>query len=187
MPRQPFVVRAAVKLLLSALLGGCFATSPQAEFRGALVYKSAEQVVTPGIPGIAQITFDQVLYDTCGCWDGHRNRFVIPAGVTFVRLNAQAIFQHGEKPTGASNVRQIVIKKNFETLDNWYYGRPGWAVGQVPTHIATTVDVHASGPVLPVRAGDTFLVDAFVWDGPESHPVKILGINGTWFAIEIVH
>lgn len=156
-------------------------------FKGAMVYKSgADQIIQPGIPGIEPITFDKILYDTGCYWNPETNRFVIPTGVQFVRLAAQAIFQHGAEPNGAS-VRQIVIKKNFNTIENWYADRPGWAVGQVPTHTATTVDVKASGPVLPVVEGDTFLVDAFVWDGLEkSEPVTILGINGTWFSLEVL-
>jgi len=165
-----------------------FSTPAFAGFKGAMVYKSdgRAQIVQPGIPGIAPITFDKVLYDTCGCWDAEANRFVVPEGARFVRLKAQAIFQHGDAPASRASVRQIVIKRNFETLNNWYEDRPGWAVGQVTTHVATTVDVNADGPVLPVKPGDTFIVDAFGWDGPESKPVEILGINGTWFSIEIV-
>lgn len=156
-------------------------------FKGAMVYKSDDQIIHPGIPGIEPIIFDKVLYDTCGCWNQAANRFVIPAGVRFVRLMAQAIFQHGEKPSDiGTNIRQIVIKKNFTTIENWYLDRPGWAVGQVPTHTATTVDVSAVGPVLPVKYGDNFLVDAFVLDGGRPDPVTILGINGTWFSIEII-
>lgn len=156
-------------------------------FKGAMVYKSGDQIIQPGIPGIAPITFDKVLYDTGGFWNAAANRFVIPSGILLVRLMAQAIFQHGEKPADSgANVRQIVIKKNFTTIDDWYGDRPGWAVGQVPTHVATTVDVSAIGPVLPVREGDNFLVDAFAWDGGKPDPVKILGINGTWFSIEVI-
>jgi hypothetical protein len=165
-----------------------FLSPAAAGFRGAMVYKASDQPIAPGMAGIAPITFDEILYDTCGCWEAKSNRFVIPAGARFVRLKAQVIFQHGDHSPDLtdSHVRQIVIKKNFSTLENWYGDRPGWAVGQVPTHTATTVDVSASGPVLPVKEGDTFIVDAFVWDGIESNPVVIRGTNGTWFSIEIV-
>jgi hypothetical protein len=169
----------AVLILISPATAG---------FRGAMVYKASDQTIAPGLAGIAPITFDKILYDTCGCWNAESNRFVIPAATRFVRLKAQAIFQHSDHATDLtdSHVRQIVIKKNFNTLENWYGDRPGWAVGQVLTHTATTVDVSASGPVLPVKEGDTFLVDAFVWDGKVSNPVAIRGTNGTWFSIEIV-
>lgn len=156
-------------------------------FRGALVWKSADQIIQPGVPGIAPITFDAVVYDTCGCWNQATGRFVVPEGASFVRLKAQAVFQYvPERTTSNDSVRQIVIKKNFTTLSDWYSGRPGWAVGHVATHRATTVDVNATGPVLPVVPGDNFLVDAFVWDGAGSDTVTIKGTNGTWFAIEIV-
>ena len=172
----------ALSITFSAL-----AHSPT-KFKGALVYKAdgADQIVSPGIPGIAPITFQKVLYDTCRCWDSTKGRFVIPKGARFAKLSAQAVFQSGPALPNNSGVRQIVIKKNFRTLTDWYSNRPGWAAGHVSTHTATTVDVNVSGPVLPVVAGDDFLVDAYVYDGPESSPVRIRGANGTWFSIELI-
>lgn len=155
------------------------------KFRGALVYKSqSNQTVTPGLQGIAPVTFDAVVYDTCGCWDASRSRMVVPPDVGFVRLSAQAIWTYPEaSKVTPSSVRQIVIKQNFQTIDNWYLNRPGWAVGQTPTHTGTTVDVSAKGPVIPVTPGDDFTVTAFMADGTGA---EIIAINGTWFAIEII-
>jgi hypothetical protein len=157
-----------------------------------MVYKAdgVDQVIQPSIPGIVPITFDRVLYDTCGCWDEARNRFVVPAGARFVRLSAQAIFTYPKSQPKAPGVRQIVIKKNMDAAakptDFYDKDRSGWAVGQVTTHIATTADVQATGPVLLVVPGDTFIVDAFQSDGADSVPAAIRGTNGTWFAIEII-
>src|SRR6266581_8208357 len=89
-----------------------FISPAAAGFRGAMVYKASDQTIAPGLAGIAPITFDKILYDTCGCWDAESNRFVISAGTRFVRLKAQAIFQHGDHATtdlADSHVRQIVI------------------------------------------------------------------------------
>lgn len=166
-------------------LGLTNATAQTPKFRGALVYKShASQAIKPGLEGITPVTFDAVVYDTCSCWDASRSRMVVPPDVRFVRLSAQAIWTYPDpSKITPSSVRQIVIKQNFETIDNWYRNRPGWAVGQTPTHSGTTVDVSARGPVLPVSPGDDFTVTAFTADGAGA---EIMAINGTWFAIEII-
>lgn len=179
-----------MRLLITALL---LAAPPAASqepakppgFRGALVYKSkTPQPIRSGIEGIAPITFDKVVYDTCGCWDAATSRMVVPKGAEFVELEAQAVWTYPTADKISSrSVRQIVIKKNFVTLDGWYNDRPGWSAGQVTTHNGTTVDVSANGPVLPVVAGDTFLVDAYTSDGDDA---AIMANNGTWFAIKIV-
>lgn len=173
-------------IVLTCLAAGtASATSQPPNFRGALVYKSGtSQAIKPGIEGIEPVTFTTVVYDTCGCWNATKGRMVVPPGAKFVRLSAQAIWSYPEpsKITPVS-VRQIVIKQNFKTTEEWYKDRPGWAAGQTPTHSGTTVDVAAKGPVLPVLPGDDFVVTAFVADGSGA---EILPINGTWFAMEIV-
>jgi hypothetical protein len=167
-------------------------------FRGAFVFKEEspnddpekDQRIQPGKTGTEKITFDSVLYDTDNFWQPDPGVFVIPSGVKFVRLQAQAIFRMAEKAEWSDpeqdhmHLRQIVIKRNVtpENKDRWYIDNPGSAVGHVNPQRVTTTDVHAVGPVLPVFEGDTFLVDATV------SPVEgfILASNGTWFSIEVI-
>lgn len=156
-------------------------------FRGALVHKGGglPQIIEVAIPGIVPITFHTVVYDSDGFWNAQRQRFVIPAGVSWVRLSAQVVWSTPPvAPVGNSHVRQIVIKKNFVSLNDWYVDRPGWAVGQVFGHSGTTNDVQAHGPVLPVVAGDNFLVDAFHSSAGTTQ--EISAGNGTWFSIEAI-
>jgi hypothetical protein len=106
-------------------------------FRGALVYKfDADQVVASDAN--VQLTVSNVVYDTDGFFNPTTNRFVIPAGVSKVRLTAQAIW--GSNPTG---LRQTVIKKNFVNGDlstGWY---PGVPASTIPANPSTTT---SSGP-----------------------------------------
>jgi hypothetical protein len=121
-------------------------------FRGAFVFKKEsdrstdDQPIQPGNNGIEAIAFDSVLYDTDNFWKPDLGVFVIPPGVKFVRAQAQAIFRTAQAAEWSDPVqdhkqlRQIVIKRNVTPAnkDHWYKDNPGWAVGHVNTHMATT-------------------------------------------------
>lgn len=146
-------------------------------FRGALVYKfDANQTLTNVIN--TQLTFPTVEYDTNGFFNQTTQRFVIPAGVTRVKLKAQTVWANNN-----SGIRQLVIKKNFVNGDlstGWF---PGVPATTPLSNIATTTDLQITTPVISVVEGDTFLAEGYQSSGGS---LAILKSVGTWFSIEVI-
>jgi hypothetical protein len=146
-------------------------------FRGALVYKFDASQTFANVTN-SQLTFPTVEYDTDGFFNQATQRFVIPAGVSKVRLRAQAVWA-----SNSSGMRQMVIKKNFvngDLLTGWF---PGVPANTLPANNATTTDVQTSTPVISVVEGDTFLAEAYQSSGGS---LSVLKSVGTWFSIEVV-
>lgn len=148
-------------------------------FRGALVYKTTDQPIPNSTN--ADLTYDTVVYDIGGLFDHATSRFVIPAGVSKVKLKAQIIWANN-----AAGLRQTVIKKNFVAGDlstGWY---PGVPASTIPANPNTTTDVSAMTPVLEVVEGDYFLVEGFYYTGASGATITARGSVGTWFSIEVL-
>lgn len=73
----------------------------------ALVYKLANQTV-PG-SAVTKITFAGTIYDPDTIWDGTNNRFVVPSGVSLVR-----IISNFSRSTQTGQL-QIIQSKNGDT------------------------------------------------------------------------
>lgn len=146
-------------------------------FRGALVYKNdSDQNVLMEVN--TQLIHSDTVYDTDSFFDTTTKRFVIPVGVSKVRLIAQAVWANN-----STGFRQLVIKKNFVTGDfstGWY---PGVPATTVPANAITTTDLNISTPILDVVEGDNFLVEVYHSVSPSLNVLKSVG---TWFAIEVI-
>jgi hypothetical protein len=158
-----------------------FLLSPVAadEFRGALVHKNtdAEQIVPNSYSHAqwVQVEFPEVEYDTSGLWDAANHQFVIPDGVHFVRLSGQIVWDHDAKGS-----RQTLITKNNALFD-------GYAAQNGRATFGTTPDQNVATAVIPVKAGDTFQLQAWhIRQKPTGAPTKIYGNHGTWFSIEVI-
>lgn len=174
--------RALLLAILSLIPGGAQAGNSKQEegrmpFRGALVYKyDAEQPIANEAQ--TQLTFSHAAYDTDGFYNSTTGRFVIPAGVSKVKLKAQIIWANN-----GTGFRQLVIKKNFVNGDfstGWFPGVPATTVLANPN---TTTDVSVAPPAIPVTEGDNFLAEAFQNSGASLDARKSVG---TWFSIEVV-
>lgn len=161
-------------LILTLCLG---VSEAHAQYRGALVYKFDAAQTLANVTN-TQLTFPTVEYDTSGFFNQATQRFVIPAGVSRVRLKAQTVWTNNN-----SGIRQLVIKKNFINGDlssGWY---PGVPATTPLSNIATTTDLQISTPVLSVVEGDTFLAEGYQSSGGSLAVMKSVG---TWFTIEVV-
>lgn len=149
-----------------------------AEFRGAMVRKTtdAEQVVPNSYSHTqwVKVEFPVVEYDTSNLWDATNNQFVIPDGVHLVRLSGQIVWDHDAKGS-----RQTLITKNNALFD-------GYAAQNGKATFGTTPDQNVSTAVIPVKAGDTFQLQAWYIRNKMYEPTKLYGSLGTWFSIEII-
>lgn len=154
------------------------AVEAHAEFRGAFVHKGpGEEQAVPGsfFKGVwEKVKFGTVAYDTDHLWNAERSEFVIPEGVHFVRLAGQIVFSHGT--VGA---RQTLITKNGALFD-------GYAAQNSNATMGTTPDMNVVTAVLPVKAGDTFQLQAWQVQTEDDPTLNIYGNGGTWFSIEVV-
>lgn len=140
-------------------------------FRGALVTRTT--TLTPITWPLLPVPFNSVIYDTSSLWDSANNRFVIPAGVSYVRLTANCQFedlqQAGTITLFVANTAGGVVPGTISPV--WRSG-----TGGLPTNVNI---VHS--PVLPVVEGDTFRLRA---NASMTGQTDI--IAGSTFAIEIV-
>lgn len=153
------------------------ATSANAEFCGALVHKDGvEQKVDASFYEAkwTRVEFPTVDYDTCGLWNSARNEFVIPDGVSFVRLSGQIVWKHGDK-----GARQVLITKN-NGLFAAYPAQNGNPIS------GTTPDQNVSSAVLKVSPGDTFQLQAWQRQTEALEDAYIYGNFGTWFSMEVI-
>lgn len=154
-----------------------FSTSAQAELRGAFVHKGGDiDQITAGSFNntiLTPITFGKVEYDTHGFFDG-TDTFVIPVGVSMVRLQCQLVFE-----SNARGFRQASIRKNGDMY-------PGYPSDNRPAVSGTNTDINIASPIIPVKAGDRFQCEAWHWISEDEPPLKIMGLAAVWFAIEVV-
>lgn len=140
----------------------------------ALVHKGDQPQKIVGKPW-ERVEFEVVASDDFGFWDGGNSQFVIPEGVTLVRLTGQIVFAHG-----ANGARQVLITKNGALFD-CYPAQNGAAFK------GTTPDMNVSSPPLKVKSGDTFQLHAWaVQSRWAKRPAEIYGNGGTWFSIEVL-
>ena len=174
-----------MSIIANALRVAAFATallatssSMSAEFRGAMVHKTenSQQVVPDSYSRTqwVKVEFPIVAYDTAGLWDAGSQQFVIPEGVSFVRLSGQIVWSHSGK-----GARQVLITKNGALFD-------GYAAQNGNATFGTTPDQNVSTAILPVEPGDAFQLQAWQMQSEQGDPTSIYGRGGTWFAIEVI-
>lgn len=116
--------------------------------------------------------FNTPVYDVGGWLDAAQSRLVVPAGVSYVRVIASAVWMG--TPGG---IRQLVIAKNGQFCKG---------IGPdnlVPVPYTTTDHVAVSHP-LQVEEGDFFTVHPF-YQGA-SQTLCLLKSTGTCFSIEAI-
>lgn len=154
-----------------------FGTSAQAEFRGAFVHKGGDSdQITAGSYKktiLTPVTFGTVEYDTHGFFDG-TDTFVIPVGVSMVRLQCQLVFEHNGR-----GFRQASIRKNGDMY-------PGYPSDNRPAVSGTNTDINVTSPIIPVKAGDRFQCEAWHSINEATPRLKIMGLDAVWFALEVI-
>lgn len=146
-------------------------------FRGALVFKSANQNITIGTLTI--LTWNQEVYDTSNLHNNtNSSRLTVPAGVTRVRLNANVSWAQGVLATAGIEI---------ELLKNAAPFRGGFHVFVEDDISAATggLRMNGSSPPLLVTGGDFFEVRVRQ-NTSISLNVEADGGNGTWFAMELI-
>ncbi len=145
-------------------------------FQGALIHKAHpnNQSVPDKSPTL--VTFDTVIYDTDSFVSPtNPSRFVVPAGVSFVRLGHSQVWSDSDAGWNIG-MRQVVILKNGA-----FY--PGDPVVNVTANGGTTTDLQGYSAVLPVVEGDYFDAQAYQDTGGA---LPLWGSTGTWFSIEVL-
>jgi len=145
---------------------------------------------------IYTLTWDDLQYDTSGLFPSappsQLDRFVIPAGVSYVRLSANVRWENNDDGS-----RLLYIVKN-DDLTNIM---PFSAVNAIPKDTDTSLpltlqNLHTSqnitSPIIPVVQGDFFQVRVYQNSGAtlqlgkhDPDPTK-KRLKSTWFAIEVV-
>lgn len=156
-------------------------------FRGALVRKAlnngaaVNQTLGNNVSNpFDVVSFNESVYDTDSLWNGTDNCFVVPAGVSKVRLLGQVVFlQNG------GGTRQILAQRKSASQANptvwsFFTGQP---IQNTEAVSGTTTDPSFASVVIPVAAGDKFALMAWQTSG---HNIDISGGTGTFFAMEIV-
>jgi len=149
------------------LINGLVATG-----RGALVYKSANQVITTSVKTV--LSFNLEDFDTDAIHDNSTNnsRLTVPAGVTKVQLNTNIEWASG---TGR---RESAIIKNGSA----FIGR-GEMVTPAVSGSTTSYSILSS--VVVVVAGDFFEVEVFQTSGGNLNVQADSG-QATWFNMDII-
>jgi len=132
-------------------------------FRGALISKSADQIIGGGSTNA--VTYDVVEYDTDGFFSAP-GAFTIQAGMSRVRLTSNM--------ANLSTTGQLVLgmQKNGVTVIGGF---------QCDTDTAGTDNLNGVSAVLSVSPGDVFRATAF-----STNATAIAASDQTWFAIEVV-
>ena len=164
-----------ISMILVLMLS--LAVDASAGYRGALVRKAlvngvpVNQAVPNGTLPYVQATFNEAVYDTDGLFDAATSSFVIPAGISYARPYAQAVWS-----AMSPGVRQIVIlrKRTGETTWSFYTGSP--------VIFGVMGDQPLPGIVVPVQEGDRFALFPYQDSGTT---VYLSGGTGTVFGIEV--
>lgn len=137
-------------------------------YRGARVRLASD--LTPGSSGFSVIPWGIEDRDTDNFWSiGQPTRFVIPAGVTKVRLGLYL-----RSPSGASG-RYAFFKKNGD----YVFG--GGGVGQP----GNAFDLSLSSDAIDVVVGDYFEVEIFGSTSNLGAGISALPGLGCWFSLEV--
>ena len=142
-------------------------------FRGARVKMSAGQSIPTSTAPYTPIGFDQEDYDTSSLHSTSSNnsRLTVPAGVTKVKVTAQANFQ-----ANGTGYRILAIYKNGADLS------PRVEIMQTAPIAGTSVTVNVATGVVPVVAGDYF--EAVVYQS--SGGALNIQSGATWATMEII-
>ncbi len=154
--------------------GATGATGPQGtsyQFRGALVWSTSDQTV-PHLTD-TDIIWQAEIYDTDGFHPPNSTAFVIPAGVSKVRLSAGVVWD--ATPSGARAI--------FTTL-NGQLQPVGRALVFSPKTTNFVMGQNIQSAVILVNTGDVIRLAATQDSGQN---VVVHGNNAaTWFAIEVL-
>ena len=137
---------------------------------GAILRKGSGQTLPTG--STTELTWETAVYDRGGWVDLANNRFVVPAGVEFVRILASIRFA-----TNDNGARRLTFAVNGSGS---VVGVPDVMVGasqSLQTRIAAV-----SAPIA-VSANDTIECRAFQNSGLN---LDIENVSNTWFAVERV-
>jgi hypothetical protein len=140
----------------------------------ALVYKIPDQTISPST--WTKVTFTGVDHDPSGLYDSTNHRFVVPAGYTKARVQAQ-VWYGGQTP----GARGVKIDKNGVDI---YVGGPNADFSDTGTG---TISMPIASPIMTVEEGDYF--EVLTWHGHSSNK-GLWGMNGgddgnNWFSIEL--
>lgn len=156
-------------------------------FRGALVRKALNNgsVVNQSLGNNVEnpydpVTFDQIVYDTDSLWNTNENCFIIPVGVSKIRIVGQVVFLQSGYGTRQILAQRKSTSNNNPTNWEFFIGQP---IQNTEAVSATTTDPSFSSAVLPVSEGDKFTMMAWQTSGST---IYISGGTGTFFAIEII-
>lgn len=141
-------------------------------FRGALVRMDVAQTLTHNIA--ADVQFNAVEYDTDSFWNDTTKRFVVPSGVTKIRLFTCVRFA-----ANTIGTRQVVFTKN---------GSTGWVPNinnQVTAQDSSFPSVQGNTPVFEVTAGQTFSARALQTSGGNLAIISETW-GKSWFSIEVI-
>ncbi|QWG23807.1 hypothetical protein KMZ93_02335 [Bradyrhizobium sediminis] len=163
-------------------------SSKEPSFHGALVRKAiingqpVHQDIGHAISPYTQVLFNEVVYDTVGgLWDGYDHSFAIPEGFSKARFSIQAVFQYN--PEG---MRQILVQRKSPPVNSvtnpwtFFTGQP---IQNARAIEFTTTDLSATGPFVPVMAGERYAFMVYQTSGMGVH---VSGGSGTYFAIELI-
>lgn len=173
-----------LKLFVSLAIVLGLAFPANAAYRGALVRKAlvGGAAVNQSIPNAASpypaLTFDQVIYDTEGCYDATDNSFVIPAGVTFATIGLQVVWVNN-----STGLRQIVIQRksplNVDPTKYEFFPGDPVSTQQANTNTTTDMETHTIAAI-PVVAGERYKAFPLQTSGAA---LDISGGTGTVFGI----
>ncbi len=146
-------------------------TSIASAFRGALVGKTGPQNV--GHLSNTALSWNTEVYDTDNFHSGGNDYFVIPAGVTRVRLSGSVLWSDNTN----SGSRFLYTTRNGGFVPE------GRAVSAIPKTQAFVMGQVMSTAVLAVSPGQIFRLRA---DQDSGITTSVLNSPVTWFAIEVL-
>ncbi|MBI5306279.1 type II secretion system protein [Candidatus Wolfebacteria bacterium] len=155
---------------------GTTQTTATPNFNGALVYSSVNWTIPFG--NMTYITWDSETYDTNNIHNNVTNnsRLTVPAGVTKVRLSANALFG------GSANAVELKIYKNRLS----FTGSPSMMIYPIAGNWHT---YNIVSPAIDVTAGDYFEVAASAQTSNETMYTTYTPLytqHEAWFAMEII-
>lgn len=137
-------------------------------WKGARVKRTTNLSLASGIA--TTLAWQAAELDTTAFWSaGAPTRLTVPAGVTKVRITANARFD-----AASAGARQILIFKNGATFN----GR-----GAIQMAGQTNAELNIVSAVVPVVAGDFFECQAFQGSGSA---LNLMAHESTWLQIEVV-
>lgn len=141
-------------------------------FRGALVYKSANQSLSDDTTTV--LTWNTETYDTDSIHDNvvSNSYLLVPAGVTRVRLSARVYFA-----SNATGRRSLNIYNDTASV-------VGQATENIPSPGAFSFPITLTTAVMTVTPGDSLAISAIQNSGGALNVLG--GATSSWFAMEII-